>query len=83
LGRLVLENVPVLGKLTVFEAHDIGRNPRPGTTVARKAAVCDHVVTFGEDQQIFVAQRVRKASNKIEQALSTGRNMGAVLDVVV
>jgi hypothetical protein len=29
-----LKNVPVLGELTVFEAHDIVGDPRPGTTVA-------------------------------------------------
>jgi hypothetical protein len=26
-GRLVLKNVPVLGELAVFEAHDIGGDP--------------------------------------------------------
>ena len=33
-GHLVLKNVPVLGELTVFEACDIGGDPRRGTTVA-------------------------------------------------
>jgi hypothetical protein len=27
LGRLILKNVPVLGELAVFEAHDIGGDP--------------------------------------------------------
>ena len=34
MGRLVLKNVPVLGELAVFEAYDIGGDPRRGTTMA-------------------------------------------------
>jgi hypothetical protein len=46
-GRLVLKNVPVLGKLAILEAHDFGGNPRCGTTVSCKATMGDDVVPFG------------------------------------
>ena len=73
----------MFGELAVFEAHDIGGDPCRRTAVARKAAMGDHVVPFGEDHLIFVAQRVGQAANKIEQAIAARRDMGAVLDVAV
>jgi hypothetical protein len=41
----------------------------------------DNVIPFGEDDVIFIAESVWKATNQIEQAIAAGRNMGAVLDV--
>ena len=41
----------------------------------------DHVVPFGQDHVIFVAECIGKAANKVEQAIAARRNMGAVLDV--
>jgi hypothetical protein len=41
----------------------------------------DDGVPFSDDHVIFVAERAGKATNKIEQAVAAGRNMGAVLDV--
>ena len=43
----------------------------------------DNVVPLGEDHVIFVAERVGKAADKIEQAIAARRNMGAVLGVAV
>src|SRR5580704_11513328 len=82
-GRLVLKNVPMLGEPAVFEAHDVGGDPRRGTTVAGKTAVGDHIIPSGEDDVIFIAQRIRQGANEIEQAIAARRNMGAVLDVSV
>jgi hypothetical protein len=50
--------------------------------VARKASVRDNVISFGEDQVIFVAECIGKAANEIEQAIAAGRNVRAVLNVV-
>src|SRR5271169_3312952 len=72
-GRLVLKNVPMLGELAVFEAHDIGGDPRRGTAVAQKTPMGHHVVAFREDQLVFVAERGWKAADKIEQAVAAGR----------
>ena len=66
MGRLVLKNIPMLGELTVFKAHDVSGDPRCRTTVTGKAPMGDDVVRFGEDQVIFVAQSAGKAANKIE-----------------
>ena len=41
----------------------------------------DGVVALGKDHVIFVAECVGKAANKIEQANTAGRNVGAVLNV--
>src|SRR6516225_8053281 len=64
-GRLVLEDVPVLGELAVLETHDVGGDPGLRTTVSRKAAMGYDVVALGEDHVIFVSERVGKAANKI------------------
>jgi hypothetical protein len=42
----------------------------------------DHEVSLGQDRSRFVLQRWRKALDEIEQALTTGCNMRAVLNVV-
>ena len=61
-----MKNVPVLGEFTVFEAHDIGSDPWPRTTLARKATVGDDEVPFGKNHVIFIAKSLRKATNEIE-----------------
>ena len=73
----------MLGELAVFEAYDVGGDPCRRAAVPRKAAVGDDVVSFAEDDVIFVTQRVGKAANEVEQAIAARRNMGAVLDVAV
>ena len=78
-----MKNVPVLGELAVFESHDICGDPRSATAMTRKTPVGDNVVAIGGDHVIFVAERVGKAANEIEQAIAARRNMGAVLDVAV
>src|SRR6266702_4439530 len=42
----------------------------------------DHVIPFGEDHMVFVAERFGKVANEIEQAVAAWRNMGAVLNIV-
>ena len=51
--------------------------------MARKSPMADDVVPFGKDQLIFIAERVGKAANKIEQPIAARRNMGTVLDITV
>jgi hypothetical protein len=41
LRRLVLENVPVLGELAVFEADDVGGDPGGRAAVARESDLGD------------------------------------------
>jgi hypothetical protein len=78
--RLVLEDVPVLGELAVFDADDLGGDPDGWTTNVREAAVSDDEVTLGKDQLILIAQRLRQRANEIKRARAPGRDMGAALD---
>jgi hypothetical protein len=73
----------VLGELAVFEADDVGGDPGCRAAVARETAVGDDVVTFGYDQLVFVAQRLRQRADEVEQPRTAWRDMGAVLDVVI
>jgi hypothetical protein len=75
------KNVPVLGELAVFHAHDIGGDPRSRAPLAREAPVRDNVVAFGEDHVIFVAEGIGKGANELEQAVAGRRNVRAVLNV--
>jgi hypothetical protein len=43
----------------------------------------DDVVTFGHDQLVLVAQRLRHRADEVEQSLTAWRDMGAVLDVAI
>ena len=73
----------MLGELAVFEADDVGGDPGGRTAVARETAVGDDVVTFGHDQLVLVAQRLRQRADELEQSGTAWRDMGAVLDVVI
>ena len=83
LGYLVLKHIPMLGKATVLDPDYVGSYPCDGTPVARKAAVDNNVVAFRQDELVFVAQSVRRATDKVEQAVTAWLDMGAVLDVAL
>jgi hypothetical protein len=83
LCRFVLEDVPVLGELAVFEADDVDGDPGGRAPDARETAVGDDVVAFGDDQLVLVAQRRRSRADEVEQSPAAGRDMGAVLDVAI
>jgi hypothetical protein len=48
-----------------------------------KAPVRDYIVTFGDDDLIFVTECFGKTANKIKQAIAARRNMGVVLNIFV
>jgi hypothetical protein len=83
LGRLVLEYVPMLGELAIFDAHDVGGDPGGGTAIAGEPAMRDHVVALGDNELVFVFQRVGQRADQVEKPVSAGRDVGAVLDVAV
>ena len=45
--------------------------------------MANNVVPLGEDQVIFVAQRLGQASNKAEQTIAAGRDVSTVLNVTL
>jgi hypothetical protein len=69
-GRLVLENVPVLGELAVLKANDISRNPHCRTTVPGETPVRNHVVALGDDKLVFVAKLFWKTADGIEPSVT-------------
>src|SRR5260370_15746735 len=78
----MLNDVPMLDKDSVLNAHDICGNPVHREAEVRKSPVHDHEVSLGHNHSRFILQRWRKALDEIEQALTTGSDMRAVLDVV-
>ena len=49
----------------------------------RESTMGDDVVAFREDQLVLVAQRVGKRSDEIEQPVTTGFDVSAVLNVLI
>ncbi len=81
--RFVLKHIPMLGELAVFEADDAGRDPgnlpsAPGATTVR-----DDVIALGENELIFIAQRVGYRADEVEKPVAAGLDMSAVLDIVL
>src|ERR1700685_531239 len=59
LGRLVLQNVPMLSEKTVFEPDNVGGDPGGGPPHAREAAMRYDVIAFGEDELVLIMPRLR------------------------
>src|ERR1700677_5364913 len=59
LGRLVLQNVPMLFEKTVFEPDDVGGDPGGGPSHPREAAMRYDVITFCDDELVLILQRLR------------------------
>ena len=81
-GRFILNHVPMLDKDSVLNAQNICCNPVHGQAEVRKSTVDDYKISFGYDRSWLVLERWRKALDEIEQAFTTWRDMGAVLNVV-
>ena len=43
----------------------------------------DDVITLGENELIFIAQRVGQRADEVEQPVAAGLDMSAVLDIAV
>ncbi len=72
----------MLDEHTVGDAKDIGGDPVPRPSVSREPAVDDYVISFGNDHARLVFQPRRCAPDQIEQAVASGSDMRAVLNVV-
>src|SRR5882724_3940186 len=82
LCRFVLDDVPVLGKLAVLETHDIRHDPVRRQAYARESAVEQHVVSVGGGKPVLVMEAVGYALDQSEEAVTSRRNVRAVLNVV-
>src|SRR5271163_4192501 len=56
LGCFVLDHVPVLGQLAVFEAQDVDHNPVRRLSDAREAAVEQNVIAVGDEKPVLVTE---------------------------
>src|SRR5277367_2537619 len=82
LGRLVLQNVPMLLKETLFEPDNVGGDPGGGPSHPSEAAMRYDVIAFGDDDLVLIVQRLRRRADEIEQSCATWRYVCAVLNVV-
>src|SRR6202171_4898238 len=80
--HFILNDVPMLDKDPVLNAHNICGNPIHRSTETAKSPVHDHEVSLSHDRSRFVLQCWRDALDEIEQTLTTRRDMSAVLNVV-
>ena len=78
---LILNDVPMLRKFPGFDTHNISGNPIHRSTEIAKSSVHDHEVSLSQDGARFVLQCWRDALDEIEQTLTTGCNVSAVLNV--
>src|SRR5258707_627195 len=79
---LVLDHVPMLDQNAIPDANDVRRDPVHGLAEARKAPMHDDEIPFSHYRSGLIFESWRKALDEIKQALTTGSNVRAVLDVV-
>src|SRR5580698_11293299 len=72
----------MLDQKAVLDADDVRRDPVHGKAEVRKSPMHDHEVLLGHDRSWFILQCRRDALDEMEQTLTTGPDMGAVLNVI-
>src|SRR5712692_1349800 len=72
----------MLDQNAILDANDVRRNPVHRLAEVRKSSVPDDKIPFSHNRSGLIFESRRKALDEIEQALTTGSNVGAVLDVV-
>src|SRR5438132_4092298 len=81
LSRLVLDDVPVFDKNTILDPEDVRRDPVHGCPEPREPPMNDDEVAISHDHPGLVFQRRRHALDEVEEALTAGSDVCAVLDV--
>jgi hypothetical protein len=66
----------------ILDANDVRRNPVYREAEVRKSSVHDNEIPFSHNRSGLIFESRRKALDEIEQALTTGSTVSAVLDVV-
>src|SRR5579862_929573 len=78
---LVLNHIPMLDQDSILDANYVRRNPVHWQAEVRKSSVGDHKISVGHDRSRFIFRRWRKALYQVKQALTTGNNVSAMLNV--
>ena len=81
--RFVLKHIPMLGELAILEADNVGRDPGHLPSNAGETTVRDDVIALGENELVFIAQRVGRRADEVEQPVAARLDMSAVLDILV
>src|SRR6202011_5471194 len=79
---LILDHIPMLDQNAIFDANDVRRNPVHREAEVRKSSVHDHKIFFRHNRSMLIFESWRKTLDEIKQAITTGSNVRAVLDVV-
>jgi hypothetical protein len=79
---LVLDHIPLLDQNAIFDANDVRRNPVHREAEVRKSSVHDDEIPFSQNRSMLIFESWRKTLDEIKQALTTGSNVSAVLDVL-
>lgn len=72
----------MLDQNAILEANDVRSNPVDWLAEARKSSMHDDEGTFSHNRSGLIFESRRKALDETKQALATGSNVRAVLDVV-
>ena len=67
---------------SVLDANNVRHNPVCRLAVARVSAVEDDKISLRHNGSWFVLEGARSAPDQIKQAIATGHDMSAVLDIV-
>ena len=81
LAGLVLNDIPVLDQDSVFHTDNIRRNPVDGLPETREAAVDDDDVSLRYDYSRLIPEGGRNAFDQVEETVTAGLDMRAVLNV--
>src|SRR5258708_28350064 len=72
----------MLDQNAIFDANDVRRNPVHREAETRKSPVHDDEIPFSDNRSGLIFESWRKTLDEIEQALTTGSNVRAVLGVM-
>ena len=78
----VLNDIPMLDENSILQANDVRRDPVRWQSDVGESAMNDDIVATCKNPARLIAKRRGRGLGEIEEAVTTGRNMGAVLDVV-
>src|ERR1700727_2823585 len=79
----VLKHIPMLGELASLEADNVGSDPGHLPSNAGETTVRDDVIALGENELVFITQRVGRCADEVEQPVAAWLDMSAVLDILV
>jgi hypothetical protein len=72
----------MLGQETVFKSDDVSGNPGRRPSHSGETAVRDDIVSFYDDELVFIVQGIGRRADKGEKPFASRSDVRAVLDVL-